>query len=386
MNDVTCAASAPSGETNRTGAPRLPGLDVARAVALIGVVTLNYHGYLNGRHHSPKRSYVERVFDPLDGPLSTRFASVFVLVAGMGVTLMTNRSRLSGDIAAIRSDRWRLARRGLLLYSSGLLIEWIWNGTILVYYGAFFMVAALLFTLRLRWIVLLGTCAALAGAGIAWFRIAQELKGHDTSWLEPAVTSPRNLVLRTFVGYTHPLLPWLAFLCAGIAIGRFLPLSKQRRARIIFCGVSMFAVTYLVNYVGLRWATDNFVSNDHSARRWRILLSTGPFDRGLLYTIGTLGSSLVSFCALAWLADRFAHAGATQLLRHAGQMTLTLYVCHILVFNAVVHWWHLVRPTGLDTALVLSAAFWVFAIMLGGLWHRVAGVGPLERLYRNFGG
>ena len=372
--------------TNRLGAPRLAGPDVTRAVALIGVVILNFHGYLNGGDDHINRSLAERIFDPFEGPLSTRFAATFVLVAGMGVTMLTNRSRLSHDRVAIREDRWRLARRGLLLFTFGLLIEWIWNGTILFFYGAYFMVASLLFTLRVRWLALVGTLAALAGAGVAWFRVERNIGGHSTAWLEPAVNSPRNLLLRTFIGYTHPLLPWLAFLCAGIVLGRLLPHLREMRQLLIGLGLLSLFGTYGINYVGLRLATHDFTRTDATSRRWRVLLSTAPFDRGLLYTIGTLGSSVVAYCVISWLAERYPNAAPTQVLRQAGQMTLSLYVLHVFAFNAVVHWWHWVRPTGLDTALIFSVIFWTFAIAVGALWHRCAGMGPLERVYRNFGG
>ncbi len=371
---------------NRTGAPRLPGLDVARAIALVGVVIMNYHGYLNGGDDGIDRSLAERVFDPFRGPLSTRFAATFVMVAGMGITLLTNRSRIGGDRAAIREDRWRLVRRGVLLYSFGLLIEWIWHGTILFFYGAFFVVGAMLFTLALRWLLAIGVAAALAGAAIAWFRITEGLDGNSTQWLDPPIDSPRNLLLRTFVGYTHPLLPWLAFLCAGIALGRFLPLIARHRNRVALLGAAMFVGTYAINYLGLRVATDDFASTDRSAQLWRELLSTSPFDRGLLYTIGTLGSSLVAFCVISSVADRYPTAKVTSLFQHAGQMTLTLYVCHVLYFNALVDWYGLVGPTGLDTALTLAITFWVIAIAFGAMWHRFVGTGPLERIYRSFGG
>ncbi|MCU1388987.1 MAG: hypothetical protein JWL72_2325 [Ilumatobacteraceae bacterium] len=373
-------------DTGRGPRERLIGPDVTRAIALIGVVIMNFHGYLNGGDDHVDRSFAERVFDPTDGPLTTRFAAVFVLVAGMGVTLMTNRSRLGGDRVAVRNDRWRLARRGLLLFAFGLLIEWIWNGTILFYYGAYFMVAALLFTLRNRWLIAVGTVSTLAAAGIAWFRLERHLDGHSTAWMEPEITSPRNLLLRTFVGYTHPLFPWLAFLCTGILLGRYLPRLRELRVRLIVGGAVLFVGTYLVNFIGLRIATHSFTVDTTGARRWRGLLSTGPYDRGLLYTVGTLGSSIVAYCAISWLAERFAAAPLTELFRHAGQMTLTLYLLHVVTFNAVVHWWHWVTPTGLDTALVFSLVFWVLAIAMGAMWHRFAGMGPLERIYRNFGG
>src|SRR3954469_12111532 len=93
----------PAGRTS-AGTPRVIGLDVTRAVALIGVVVMNYHGYLNGPSGGtaayPGASFARRLFDPWQGVLSTRFASTFVLVAGIGVTLMTDRARLSRDPVA----------------------------------------------------------------------------------------------------------------------------------------------------------------------------------------------------------------------------------------------------------------------------------------------
>ena len=74
------------------------------------------------------------LFDTQTGPLATRFAATFVLTAGVGVTLMT-RSAVA-DRARTADLRWRLARRGLLLYGFGMAFDFIWPGTILPYYGA----------------------------------------------------------------------------------------------------------------------------------------------------------------------------------------------------------------------------------------------------------
>ena len=71
---------------------RLPGPDVVRAVAMFGVVVMNYHGYLVIRGGQLGDGQLDRLFDPWTGPLSTRFAATFVLTAGIGVTLMTRSS------------------------------------------------------------------------------------------------------------------------------------------------------------------------------------------------------------------------------------------------------------------------------------------------------
>jgi uncharacterized protein len=371
----------PAGQT-RAGTPRVIGLDVTRGLALIGVVVMNYHGYLNGGQTSDPPTFFDRLFHPWDGVLSTRFAATFVLVAGMGITLLTNRSRASGDPAAITADRWRLIRRGLVLAAAGYALEWVWSGTIIFFYGAYFIAAAFLFTLRTRWLVLVGAASALAGAGIAAWRTFRETDGHPTWWLDPEPDSPRNLLLRTFVGHTHPLLPWMAFVCAGMIIGRMLPRLAEVRAKLLAGGLAALVVTYAINAV----LAPPYSSTAGSDTRWATILSTRSFDRGLLYTVGTLGSSIAAFCIISWLAERARRNVVVVALQRAGQLTLTLYVLHVLVFNAVVDGLGWIQPFSLGAALGFAGAFWLCAIALGAWWQRLFGQGPLERLYRAFGG
>lgn len=358
-----------------TGAERVIGIDVTRAVALVGVVVMNYHGYLNAGFDGEDRSFAERLFHPWDGPLSTRFAATFVLVAGIGVSMLTRRSRMSGDRAAAVDDRWRLLRRGFLLYASGYALNWIWPGTILFFYGAYFMLAAALITARDRVVALVGAVAALAAAGIAWFELERRLDGHDTSWLHPSEPdSPRNLLLRTFVDYTHPVLPWFAFFCAGILIGRHLHRLAPMRTRLVGTGIGLVLVTS-----GIALAAPD-------SPRWQLLTSVNPWDRGLLYTLSALGSAIAAFGIVSVVAERWQSTPPVVALQRAGQLTLTIYVLHILVFNEIVERRGWVGPTGLDTSLALALGFWVAAIALAAWWHHRLGRGPLERVYRRFGG
>lgn len=362
-------------------AARLVGPDVTRAVALVGVVVMNYHGYLNGSDAAaqPGDGFFTRLFDPWHGVLSTRFAATFVLVAGVGVSLLTDRSRRSGDREAISNDRWRLVRRGVLLYAFGFVLDWIWPGTILFYYGAFFVVAAVLFTLRTRWLVVVGAGAALVAAGVQWWAAVRVADGHSVDWLLSPATlterSPRGLLLDTFLDGTHPLLPWLAFLCTGLVLGRSVRTLPHLRLAAI--GAAVTAVTYLVNHVGTNGRADQPVLVQ--------VLATSPFERGLLYTLGTLGTAVAAYCLVSYAAERAADTAVVQSLQLGGQMTLTLYVAHVLVFNLVAGWWGMVGG-GLGSALMFAIMFWVFAVPTAAMWRRFAGLGPLERVYRRFGG
>ena len=172
--------------TDTAPTARLHGPDVVRAVALIGVVVMNFHGYLILRSLEsntawPRTGWLEELFDPWTGPLSTRFAATFVLVAGVSVTLLTRRA--IGDPVRVSEMRWRLVRRGVLLYVLGLVLDTIWPGTILVYYGVMFVLAAAMFTWRSRWIIANGLAAAIAAAANQLSEFERTSDGYDTGCL-----------------------------------------------------------------------------------------------------------------------------------------------------------------------------------------------------------
>ena len=344
-------------------AARFAGPDVARAVAMLGVVVMNYHGYLihRGARRDGSPAWLYDAFDPWAGPLATRFAATFVLTAGVGVTLLT-RSRRPGV-------SWVLVRRGLLLFGGGLLFDFVWEGTILTYYGAMFVLAAALWQLRSRWLVLIGVAAAVAGFGLRWYVLERQLDGHATTWLTaPGPRSPAGLVIDVFVNGTHPLLPWLAFLCPGMILGRYLHTGAWRPAAVLG-GFGLFTVATMVS-VGA------------TGPRLGVLLASDPWSRSLVYTASALGTALVAFAVLMWLADTFARSATIDWLRRAGQLTLTIYVAHALVFNLLVDWLGWVRPDGIATALVFALLVWAVALLAGAAWQRRFGRGPAEWLYR----
>ena len=371
---------AATGTTTVGTGRRLPGPDVVRAVALIGVVVMNYHGYLILRDSTDLRSgWLEELFDPWTGPLSTRFAATFVLVAGVGVTLMTasaaDRARRNPDDEVARRSltavRWRLVRRGVALYVFGLLLDEIWRGTIIPYYGLMFVLAAGLFTWRSRWVIVAGLGAALAGAALAWWRFERRTDGASTRWLtQPDEGSLRDHVFGVTVNGTHPLLPWFAFFCAGIVVGRVLRTPWWRSA-VTAVGLTLVAVAAVASKAPTTDLAD-------------VLLSIDPFERGLVYVTSALGTALLAYAGIDWLANRFP--AGTDPLRRAGQMTLTLYVLHVLVFNLVVDWLGWVDPAGIDVALAFALGFWAAGIAAAVAWNRRFGMGPAERVYRALGG
>jgi uncharacterized protein len=357
---------------------RFAFVDVARAVALWGIVVMNYHGYLNGTApiDSLNASVWEEIFHPRTGFLTTRFAALFVVVAGISVAFMThNRSAEETP-----QKRLVMLRRGVLLMFVGGIFEWIWPGTILFYYGAYFLLGAALIRARTWVVAVCAVVSAVAATIIQTWRVSQEFDGHYTGWLDPSfIDSPRELVLRTFVGYTHPAFPWFAFFCTGLLIGRLVPQLSSHRRMILTSAIAVATTAYVIREVIYR-ATEEQTRNNAI---WRTLASTDPFDRGLLYTISAAAIAIIVVMILhMWCDHGKGESPLVSSLQKIGQFTFTIYVGHALFFNLIVHRLDLVNSTGLDTALFLSAIFLALAVTISLWWTHVVGQGPIERCYR----
>jgi uncharacterized membrane protein YeiB len=358
-------------------------LDLTRAIALVGVVMMNYHSYLNKdkAFYPPRPSFAEQIFNPLSGILTTRFAATFVLVAGMSIALLVQPAMQSGNAELIRSAQMKLARRGLFLYALGAAVQWIWPGTILFYYGAFLLISAVMCTWSNRSLVAVAVASTAVSTGLSAWRGYQLFEGNFTQWLSPAPNSPRNLLIRTFFDYTHPVFPWIAFICAGIILGRNLERLSQLRTRIMLWSSFSLFVTFLIRTFVM---PDSLSSqSDYALQR---ALSTNNHEHSVLHVTSSLAVALIAFCAISLVTDSRATSRAVAFFARTGQMTLSIYLAHVLVFNLVVNWLNWIRPTGLDTALVLSLAFYAVAVPASSLYFRRFGIGPCERVYRAFGG
>ena len=210
----------------------------------------------------------------------------------------------------------------MLLYTLGCVLQWM-AGHTLFYYGAF-LSFALIFSLL--------TPARLALPRL-WYRRrlpgggSSIIRRHPTS--PPRIDSPRNLLIRTFISYTHPLFPWLLFFTVGIVIGRHLHHFAAIRQRLMLWSGGTLVATYLINTI--------FVGNISTTNQERLIatvLSTRPYDRGLLYSIGTLASSVLALCILSILVGSLGENLVTNTLARAGQMSLSIYHGPHLLFQS----------------------------------------------------
>ena len=119
---------------------RVIGVDVARAAAVFGMVVVNFKTVMVVESAGPE--WLVWMTGLLDG----RAAATFVVLAGVGISLLSRRSRESGALVAVARDRGTLIRRAVFLFLFGLAYTPVWPGDILHFYGVYICVAAFFLT------------------------------------------------------------------------------------------------------------------------------------------------------------------------------------------------------------------------------------------------
>ena len=379
---------------------RVSSLDVARAIALLGVFSQNYVvafnlGGLRGNSWPAAfDGWLARAVDLYQGPLTTRFAASLVTIFGIGLTLLSRKEGFSP---------WVPVRRGLLLVVVGMLFNTVWPGTILPFYGMYLILLAAVTKVRRSWLLLVGALMITALTFVLRLVIffatenSPERFGEDLAWLvmrDPSggrigTSNPRGFVASMLFWGAHPLLPWIAFGLIGMWIGRHAWQTARFQLRLAAVGAAMLAGGYALSSVMTRVSFGG--GDDRFAWAWSTAPSSAFFDSPIkfdspLYVATTVGSSLLGIGVVLYLATALAGSVVVRTLASAGTVTLSIYFLHAVIPATLFRWVYQDQQVGVGWALIIAGCGWMFAVVVGAAWVRRFGPGPAERLLRAVGG
>lgn len=313
---------------------RLVGLDVARCLALLGMVA----------------THVLLDLTP-EGDLSSsqwlaggRASALFAVLAGVSLALMTGaREPVHGRDRALVSAA--LAIRALLIAVLGLLLAVLDSGLaiILTYYGVLFLLGLPFVGLRAR------TLALLAAAWVVLAPIFSHLIRPDLperGFASPALdqlADPGQLASELLLTGYYPAIPWLAYLLAGMALGRC---DLWCRRLLIVLAAGGLALAILATQAS-RALVDPAVSELYargmygttpSDGDWSWLLLVAPHSATPFDLAQTIGSALLVIAVCLLLERGLPVGGRTfvAVLFGAGTMTLTLYSLHVVLRTPAV--------------------------------------------------
>ncbi|MCR8670669.1 heparan-alpha-glucosaminide N-acetyltransferase domain-containing protein [Agrococcus sp. HG114] len=359
-------------------AARLVGIDLARLVAVVGMMAA--HTMLLAEPAPP-----DAVVALVDGPPSTLFA----VLGGVSVVLAARQRLAAGDRrGAVAST----LVRGAVVAMLGIVVAPLASAVfvVLVPFGVAIAISGAMLLLP-SWSLGLAL-AVLWAVGGSVVAIARERFGSaDDGVLEAALG-----VVLTGV---YPVVTWLAYLLVGMLVARALLAARaagtERRALVLIAlvGAALLAAAVATSEIGVRLvaervldapldsARDTILANGYGAApgtdaAWQLVAAphTGtPTDMAR-----TVGIALLVIGALGLLSAALPRRAlrAIEPLRAAGAAPLTIYVVHVVLVALLVS---LPGTAAMDARLAWAVQVAV-AIAIGALLAATGSRGPLERM------
>lgn len=385
MGNFSTGRPEPAAPASGRPSGRLVGIDAARGLAIIAIVCVHLLPAYYPATGTPTLTWI---LFPGDSP------ALFALLAGTGLAFTSGGRRpfRGREMTAARAG---IVVRALVLFVLGLSVGHLMPPeppayNILIYFTAFFLLTLPFLGLRAR--------TLFVGAGV--FLVAGPVLRHlfadalpEFSSLNPTlgtlVAEPVAVLWQLLLTGTYPALPYMAYMLAGLAIGRLDLRDLRVQVQLLVVGAGLAAGTRLVSWQLL-----------YSADAYSTLLDTASLTDAELYGIMVWGPDgglptdspwwlvlttpdLNTPFSVAWsLGVGLAVVGAFQLLARRfstwltplaamGAMTLTLYYAHLVSLSF---------GTFYDARVLWCAVSLLVAALFAVVWERSFGQGPVERL------
>jgi len=351
---------------------RIIGIDVARALAIIGMIIVNFKIVFGGEGNTIIKYSIELI--------EGKAAAIFVVLAGVGIALLSNSAILNHDLKKIKTIRRRIQKKSFFLFIIGLSYIFIWPADILHFYGVYMLITLLLLKSNLQIII---TIALLF---IFIYPLLILVWDYDIGWNYVTFAysdfwSIHGFFRNLFYNGFHPVIPWTAFMLIGLWFG------KQDLNDNIFVkkamGISLiiFLSIQFLSYLLLHYLAKR---NQVTVDELKIIFGTSPIPPLPLYMISGSSISIFIIALCIYMANRFENNFIINALKKTGKLALTFYIAHVIIGMGIIE---VINPEKMgnypiEFSALYALIFSVFCITFAIFWTKRYKFGPLEWVMR----
>jgi hypothetical protein len=340
---------------------RLVGVDVARSLALFGMMAAHVGDVAENVDWADPTSW--------GAVVNGRSAALFAVLAGVSIGLVSGRDRPPGppEITRVRA---RLALRAVVVVVVGLLLMALQTPVYVVLptYGALFLLALPVLRWRPWALLLLAVVCAVAAPPVA-LAILPLYAGAGMFGVQ--------------LGLVYPLVTFATYVLVGLAVARMRPGGPVRQLLLLASGALVATAAYVVGNAAAPVPSDTsyafpgvpFVPSGSDAGQTfaQVFLSPRDHSSSIVDVVGTAAVAVAVIALCRLLVDGHGPL-VTRIvfpLAAVGSMPLTVYALHLVVIagwpdlsHGATTWW----------------GFVVGSVVFAMTWRRFLGRGPLERL------
>ena len=350
---------------------RIIGIDVARALAVVGMIIVNFKIVFGGEGSTWLKAFAQA--------FEGKAAATFVVLAGVGLALITKSALEKGNREKLKTAKKRIAKRAFLLFLIGLSYIFIWPADILHFYGVYMLIVLLFLGSSERVILLTGTFLICLYPLLMW------VWDYETGWNFDTLTYPdfwtiKGFLRNLFYNGFHPVIPWAAFMLFGYCLGKQDLRNEKFVKSLGIYSFLTFIALQIISYLLI-----NTLSDGSSQMKIELttVLGTHPMPPLPIYMFSGIAISftVISFCI--WIANRVDNK-IIKALTQTGQLALTFYVAHVILGMGLVE---LLYPNSfgkfsISFSVGYALGFSLLCILFASIWLNYKKMGPLEWVFR----
>lgn len=355
-------------------ANRIAGYDLARALALLGMIFVNFRYQMQADEYGAP--WLLKLANLIDG----RPAVTFVILAGAGLSLLNADSRKNTGSHPLQKPCSLILKRAAFLFIIGLLFTRIWHADILHFYGFYFAVAVFLVNASER-VLLIISIALLAASFLLSLQFNFITLPKIESVWDPNFWTQKGFLEDLFVTGCYPVFPWMVYFLIGMWLGRQNLSDTRLQKRIL-----QVAVLGLVLSEAFARLVSHVLISESSLEKIPLIVlfqDTDPFSSSLLAIFSAGGTALVLIVVCIIVAEKAGRSKWMTPFLATARMTLTLYLAHIGIcqlFLILIDRYDMEQP--LVFAWLCAAFFCIMTLGFANLWISRYGQGPFEKMMR----
>jgi uncharacterized membrane protein YeiB len=371
----------PAAEPNAcTSDSRIGGYDLARMAAMFGMTLVNLKSIFADQAVDP--SWLYCMIEHVDG----RAAATFVVLSGVGVSLLSRHERGAGTDLNGSSSRMILLKRALFLFVSGIcLIRW-WPADILHFFGLYLMLATFMLKMpERRLLVVTSFFITIFQLLTLFFDYEKDWNGINADYID--LWSVNGFIRNTFFNGFYPIFPWFAFLLLGMWLGRQEVRNGSFRNRMLMLGGLIMCVMEMISSLPIsKLDAETIIHIGVTSPVNEYWMGSGPYPPSLLFMLSAGGTALVVITLSLEIGFKFSDRNWISPFLSLGRLSFTYYVAHLLLgitINAIIPFVFDDQKT-LFFSLAFSIVFFTGSLGFAHWWMRRFPGGPLELMMRKF--
>jgi len=351
---------------------RILGIDLARALALMGMIIVNFKIFF-GESGNQLLVY-------LASTIEGKASATFVFLAGTTMALMSNNAIRQNNQEKISFIKIKIFKRAMFLFVFGLLFVPIWDADILHFYGIYMMISIYFITKKTSGIFFGVYCFMVIY--LILFFIFDYDKGWNFELLEySGFWTVGGFIKNLFFNGFHPVFAWVVFMLVGLWFGKQNINDTRFLKKVFFISLCFFIFIHISSKLLI-----SFIGNGDAVliEELNYLIGTQAMPPLIIYLLNGIFISLVIVSASILFVKKFTQSKIILALNKMGQLTLSLYIFHIIlgIIPFILIDENVMGSFCIEFSLIYSFVFIVFCILFANIWLKYNTYGPFEALMR----